>query len=242
MAVWSPARNPGTVGQVSNPEGFLSEVADEVRRDRMYRLWRRYGPWVIGAIVLVVAAGAGWEWREQAAEDAARARMEEYLAAARDESPTDSAAALIRFADRSETAGEAGYALLARMLAGARLLEAGDMAGAAAAYRDVAADPETPPAFRGLAELRALMAEAGDTPPAELAEQLRALTGDSQLYRQVAGELRVNALLAAEDDATVVAEVETLLEQPDLSHGMRARLEAMRRAAEERSGGGGDPG
>ena len=221
---------------MSTPEGFLSEVAEEVRRDRMYRLWRRYGPWAIGAIVLIVAGGAAWEWRERTAEEDARARMEEYLAAARDEDADESAFALTEFALRAAEDGEPGYAIVARLLAGARLLESGNAEAAAEAYRIVADDPEAPPAYRELAGLRAVMAESEAMAPSDFAERLLPLTREGQLFRNVARELRINALLAAGELDAVLAESDTLLESPDLSRGMRSRLEAMRMAAEEQVG------
>ena len=44
---------------------IFREVDEELRRDRMQNAWRRYGPYVIGAavlIVLIVAANEGWSW------------------------------------------------------------------------------------------------------------------------------------------------------------------------------------
>ena len=38
---------------MSDSDSFIREVTEEVRQDRMLRYWKRYGPWVIGAIVLV---------------------------------------------------------------------------------------------------------------------------------------------------------------------------------------------
>lgn len=221
---------------MANTEGFLSEVAEEVRRDRMYRLWRRFGPWVIGAIVVVVAGGAAWEWRERAAEEDARNRMEEYLVAATGADAAESAAALSDFAVRAESDGESGYATLARLRAGARLLEVGDTAAAADTYQSVAADPDVPAVFRELADLRALMAVSEQMAPQEVAEQLLPMTQEGKRFRFVAGELRVNALLAAGDLDAVTDEAGDWLESPELSRGMRSRLEALRRVAEERGG------
>ena len=45
-------------------DSFIDEVTDEVRRDRLYLLMRRYG-W-IGVLVIVVIVG-GAAWREKRA-------------------------------------------------------------------------------------------------------------------------------------------------------------------------------
>ena len=56
---------------MSNPDSFIEEVTEEVRRDRLYALFRKYG-WVAVLVVLGIVGGAGWtEW--QAARDEARA-------------------------------------------------------------------------------------------------------------------------------------------------------------------------
>ncbi len=221
---------------MSNPESFLSEVADEMRRDRMYRLWRRYGPWVIGAIVLVVAGGAAWEWRERMAEDDAQSRMEEYLVAAEGEDAAESAAALAEFAVRAAEDDEAGYAIVARLRAGARLVEAGDTEAAAETYRALANDAGVPQAYRELAGLRALLVEAVEMSPSEVAERLEPLTREGETFRLIAGELRVNALLAAGDWEAAASEAEEWLESEELGDAMEGRVREMRRVARERLG------
>ena len=44
---------------------LIREVDDELRRDRMRKLWRQAAPFVIGAaiaVVLLVAGYEGWTW------------------------------------------------------------------------------------------------------------------------------------------------------------------------------------
>ena len=46
-------------------ETIFREVDEELRGDRLRNLWRRFGPYVIGAavaIVLLVAVNEGWSW------------------------------------------------------------------------------------------------------------------------------------------------------------------------------------
>ena len=57
---------------VSNPDSFISEVTEEVRRDRLYAMFRKYG-WIGVVIVLGVVGGAAYtEWTK--ARAAARAQ------------------------------------------------------------------------------------------------------------------------------------------------------------------------
>ena len=47
---------------MSSPDSFIDEVTEEVRRDRLFAAFRKYG-WVGVLIVLGIVGGAGWnEW------------------------------------------------------------------------------------------------------------------------------------------------------------------------------------
>ncbi len=67
----------------SNPDSFIEEVTEAVRRDRLFTFFRRYG-WIgVVAIVGIVALSAWTEWtkrrdeaRAQAFGDAVVAAME----------------------------------------------------------------------------------------------------------------------------------------------------------------------
>ena len=49
---------------MSNPESFIEEVNEEVRRDRLYGLLRRYGWIAVLAILLIVGGAAYSEYRK----------------------------------------------------------------------------------------------------------------------------------------------------------------------------------
>ena len=49
---------------MSNPDSFIEEVTEEVRRDRLFALFRKYGWIALLAIVLVVGASAWSEWKK----------------------------------------------------------------------------------------------------------------------------------------------------------------------------------
>ena len=60
---------------------LIREVDDELRGDRMRALWKRFGPYVIGAavaIVLIVAVNEGWSWWQNS--NAARSSDQFYSA------------------------------------------------------------------------------------------------------------------------------------------------------------------
>ena len=49
---------------MANPESFLEEVAEEVRRDRLFRFFKKYGWLFIIVILLAICASIFWEWNK----------------------------------------------------------------------------------------------------------------------------------------------------------------------------------
>ena len=66
---------------MSNPDSFIEEVTEEVRRDRLFAAFRKYG-WIGGLVVLGIVGGAAWnEWQKNQA--AARAQGAAHVLVAR---------------------------------------------------------------------------------------------------------------------------------------------------------------
>ncbi|MBC7675342.1 MAG: hypothetical protein H7173_04675, partial [Rhodoferax sp.] len=48
---------------MSNNESFIDEVTEEVRRDKLFAMFRRYG-WIGVLLVVGIVGGAAWtEWQ-----------------------------------------------------------------------------------------------------------------------------------------------------------------------------------
>ncbi|NNL35893.1 MAG: hypothetical protein HKP35_08755, partial [Silicimonas sp.] len=66
---------------MSNQDSFIDEVTDEVRKDRLYALYRKYG-WVAAlAVILLVGGAAANEWRKASARTQAEAAGDALLTA-----------------------------------------------------------------------------------------------------------------------------------------------------------------
>ncbi len=52
---------------MSNPDSFIEEVTEEVRRDKLFAMFRKYG-WIGGLLVVGIVGGAAWnEWQKSQA-------------------------------------------------------------------------------------------------------------------------------------------------------------------------------
>ncbi|SLN36782.1 hypothetical protein PEL8287_01752 [Roseovarius litorisediminis] len=130
---------------MSNTDSFIDEVTEEVRRDRLFRLFRRYG-WIAVLGVFVLVGGAAWnEWRKaqdrQAAEDlgdAILASLENVDGPARAaaleaiEAPNATSQAVIDLLASSEEASQSPKD------AATRLLALADRDGVPPIYRQIA--------------------------------------------------------------------------------------------------------
>lgn len=112
---------------------LIREVDEELRRDRMRKLWRLFGPWVIVgavAVVLVVAGYEGWTWWQKT--QSAKSSDQFYAATALADG-ADLAAAKTAL-DAVIAQGSGGYPMLAQFREAALLAQQGKIDEAVAAY------------------------------------------------------------------------------------------------------------
>ena len=140
---------------MSDTDSFIEEVTEEVRRDRLFALYRRYG-WIgVVAILAIVGGVAFSEYRESREINAARALGDSLIAAQQTADAATRADALENVT--AESPG--GQAVTAFLTADARI-QARDVAGAVAALNTVANDPEVPVIYRQMAAFKALLSQS----------------------------------------------------------------------------------
>ncbi len=165
---------------------FFREVDEEVRRDRIVKLWTNYRSlFIAGAISLVAGTGA-WrlyaEHRDGMAE-AAGTKFEAAMQLSRDGKSEEAAAA---FDALIKTAPE-GYANLARLRAADDRAES-DPQAAIKAYEDLAAG-NAKPVYKDFARLRAAMLRIDTDDPAEFERKFAPYASDTFPYRYQMREL-----------------------------------------------------
>ena len=202
---------------MSNNESFIDEVTEEVRREKLYGLLRRYG-WIgIAAVVLIVGGAAWFEWQRAQAAAEAEARGDAMLEAVAAENPV---AAL-------EAIAASGTAEPVRlMLIAAEQEAAGDVAAAQATLEAVAALAEIDPLYRDLARLKLLML-ATDLDPGQRMAGLEGLSLPGAAFRLVALEQIAMLQVDAGDVDAVRTTLAAILEDAGLTPGMAARAEAL---------------
>lgn len=170
---------------------LIREVEEDLRRENLEKLWRKYGSYALTAAVLVVlavAAYVGWQHYAASRRDA-RARDYEAalnLVAAGDAKAQESLQAVAQGGD--------GYAALARLHSAALKAEAGDSDGAVAIYERLVADSSVDKPLRDLSLLLLAARTADTADPAQLSQRLQPLTDAANPWHYSA--LEITALLA----------------------------------------------
>ena len=140
---------------MSNPESFISEVTEEVRKDQLFGYLRRYG-WIAVLLVLIVVGGTAYsEYRKAQTIAAAEATGDSILAALDNNNDAERAAAL------AAVDAEGGAAAITGLLAAADLVDTGDTAAAAETLNSVATIDTAPEVYRELAALKSAMIADG---------------------------------------------------------------------------------
>jgi hypothetical protein len=200
---------------MSNPDSFIDEVTEEVRRDRLFATFRKYG-WIAILIVLgVVGTAAVFEWRKAQARAAAEAFGDGLLAALEAPTPADRAAALTAVAAAGDQA-----AVRALMVASD---PAADRAGAIAALEGLAADAAASQIYRDLATLRLVALQGTDRPLADRRAALDAIAVPGRTFRTLALEQLAYLDIEAGDAAAAITRLQALTEDQESTQSLRAR-------------------
>ena len=166
---------------------IFREVDEDVRRDKAEEFWKKYQNHIlIGALVIVAAAGGYRFWQNQrlAAAQVAGAQFEQALEQDHSGKGAEASAALGKIA--ADAPG--GYRMLAR-LAQAALLSKSDAKAALAAYEGLAQDASIGPLFQDAARLRGALLRMDQGEAANAKAALEPLAASGGGFRHTAREM-----------------------------------------------------
>ncbi len=203
---------------MSEQDSFINEVSEEVRKDRLYRLFKRYG-WIAALGIVVIVGGAAWnEWRKAQATAAAQGAGDAILAAF--EGDAEARAAALAAIEPGDN--EARNAILALMQAEAALATE-DRAGSVALLESLAGDASAPRPYRDLATLKAVILGAGTTDPEDRIARLNALALGGGSFRLLASEQIALAEIEMGDREAALARLREINADAETSQDLRRR-------------------
>ncbi len=174
---------------------FLREVDENLRRDRARDFAKRYGNWLIGALILFLAAVGGWIYWQNVREQRAERQVEELAEIYRNISTGKSASAAQPLEDLAADGTSPAVRASAQFTAAALALEKNDQPAAIAKYRSIAGDADFPQPYRDAALIRQTALEFDKIKPEEVIARLSPLAKAGNPWFGSAGEMTAMALI-----------------------------------------------
>ena len=175
-------------------ESFVREVDENLRRDQAHEFLKKNGPWIVGAVLLFLAAVAGWlYWQDQQRKqaEAATERLNQVM--------TDIGAGQTAQVDQRlqplEESGPEGVSAAARLTRAAVALDKADRKAAIAEYRSIMDDKGLADPYRHLATVRLTALEFDQLKPEDVIARLKPLAVAGNAWFGSAGEMTAMALL-----------------------------------------------
>ncbi len=203
---------------------IFHEVEEEVRREKLQKLWEQYGNYIIAVVLVAVVAFAGWQfWKYYDAKqraEAAAAYQAAHVAAANKEYDT----ALQSF-DKLAQDSPAGYEELSALSAVNTLAASGKTGEAITAYKAFAEKYND--SFGDAARIRAGWLMVEGTSLADMTAFLKSVSERADGYGPAAREILAYAQYRAGNLSDAQKSFEALASDPEATQGVAQRAQAM---------------
>ena len=211
---------------------IFKEVDEDLRREKLTKLWKKHGREVIGLALMIVLAVAGVQgWRAYDLDR--RGTLSDRYAAALDlAADGDTAAGLNALIDLSEADGS-GYAGLAAFEEARLRVASGDIGGAIALWDRIAAESGLGEGFRSAATLLSVLAQIDAGDPGVLGGRLEPLAAAGEPFRATARELLALLALREGDRAGARELYAKIADDREAPSGLRQRATQMLTALKE---------
>jgi hypothetical protein len=203
---------------VSETDSFINEVSEAVRRDKLFRLFRKWGWIPVLLIVLLVGGTAYNEYAKARDAAAAQARGDAILAAMEN----GDAAARQQALDAISLDGQAQAVV--KLLESNEAIAAENRAAAVAALDSVIGNAELPQLYRDLATFKKIVLTANDTAPADRIAALQPLLVAGSAFRVLAEEQVALAEVEMGEVFAALDRLRALTQDTEATAGLRRRV------------------
>lgn len=203
---------------MSDSDSFINEVSEEVRRDRLFALMRRYG-WIAILAILLLVGGAAWrEYQRAQATAAAQAFGDAILAALEIEEAPARIEALQAITPPKPESRVVLNMLIASEQAGTDQPDA-----AVQTLQSIATQSEAPEIYRNIAAFKALARAGSDLSADERRIGFEALTAPGNPLRLLAQEQLALIAIETGDTEAALIQLQAILADSEVTAGLRRR-------------------
>ena len=175
-------------------ETFLREVDENLRRDRAKDFAKKYGRWLIAAVVLFLVASAGWIYWQHHQRQQSEREVEQLAEVYKSISAGNLTGAAEKL-DQLSTSRQSAVRASALFTRAALAVEKRDNKLATAKYRQAAEDGGLPGPYRDMALIRQTALEFDSLKPEDVIARLQHLAKPGEPWFGSAGEMTAAAMI-----------------------------------------------
>ena len=209
---------------MANPESFLEEVAEEVRRDRLFKFFKKNG-WIIALVVLAtLCATIAYEWRKNSEVSTAKSNGD-LLTRALEKSQKGNLEELIDLlSDNSPYLRPSSDLMAVTKLYYAELLYNidNDSSESMSVLKEIFTNESISTTLRQLAKIKYLLLFSGDNKVKQ--DLIDELSSPDNHYRFLAQEHKVQTYLARGMSDEANRQIDILLNDLEVSEQQKRRL------------------
>lgn len=203
---------------MSNSDGFIEEVTEELRRDQMMAKLKKYGWIAVLAVLLIVGGAAFSEYRKSQARAQAEGLGDAILAALE---PREADARVAALGAVEAVDPQAGIIL--SMLTASEQLAAQDLQGAVESLNAVVLNGDVPQIYRDIAQFKALTLQAETMPAGERKQGFETLSTAGNRLSLLAQEQVALIAIQEGDTAGAIEQYQTILSDAQVTPDLQQR-------------------
>ena len=203
-------------------ETFLREVDENLRRDRIRDFFKDNASWLIGGVILFLAASGGIIWYQQHRVQVAEQHVEQLATIYKDIGAGSTGKVANQLDDLSNSSSKSvrASALFTRA---ALALQQNDQKLAIATYKKISDDSGYPDAYRNAALIRQTALEFDQLQPQQVIARLQPLTKAGNPWFGSAGEMTALALIKQGKSREAGELFATIAKDKSVPDGLRGR-------------------
>ncbi len=204
---------------MSDTDSFIDEVSEEVRRDKLFGMMRRYS-WIAVVGVVAIVGGASWNEYQKAQTSASAQATGDALLNALDADESANRVTALQAATLEASESE----VVRQYLLSAEQANSGDAAAASATLDAfLKAAPETSQIYRDVAELKSLMLGADAIPADERRTRLEFMAQPGQALALLASEQLALIDVTEGNTDAAVERLQAIILDASVTAGLRQR-------------------
>ncbi|NIZ61293.1 hypothetical protein DL239_09940 [Sedimentitalea sp. CY04] len=203
---------------MSDTDSFIDEVTEEVRRDRLFLMMKRYG-WIGAAVVITIVGGAAYREYDRAKVSAAAEKLGDEVIAALAENETDMRAEALATISAETPGGD----VILKMLQAGALANSDQGDAAVKLLAEISTNGDLAPIYRDIAAFKSLGLQQESLSAQDRRIQYEALAKPGAPLRLLAQEQLALIEIAEGNSEAAIARLRGIIEDAEVSADLQDR-------------------